>query len=52
MSDGRGTPARWVPGGMTMEASEKESRLRWVFLSLMALGAVVTLTLFKGLATG
>jgi hypothetical protein len=34
---------------MTMEASNKESQLRWAFLSLVALGVAVTLTLFKGL---
>jgi hypothetical protein len=32
-----------------MEASTKESRLRWAFLSLVALGVAVTLTLFNGL---
>lgn len=34
-----------------MEASKKESRLRWAFLSLVALGLAVTLTLFKGLSS-
>jgi hypothetical protein len=36
---------------MKMEASDKESHLRWAFLSLVALGIAVTLTLFKGLTT-
>jgi hypothetical protein len=35
-----------------METSRKESQLRWAFLSLMALGAAVTLTLFKGMLIG
>lgn len=35
-----------------MEASDKESRLRWAFLSLVVLCVAVTLTLFRGLNFG